>query len=54
MNHTLALKSFSMALEKNQTENVDEFLNYVFNLNNTVYKEKTPLLHAIENSIQIT
>lgn len=51
MNHTLVLKSFSMAVEKNLTEIVDEFLEYVFNLNNTIYKDKTPLLHAIENSL---
>lgn len=51
MNHTLVLKSFSMAVEKNLTEIVDEFLEHVFNLNNTIYKDKTPLLHAIENSL---
>jgi len=51
MNHTLVLKSFSMAIERNLTEIVDEFLHYSFNLNNTIYKDKTPLLLAIENSI---
>jgi len=43
-----------MAVERNLTEIVDEFLQYNFNLNNTIYKEKTPLLIAIETSFQIS
>ena len=54
INHTLVLKSFSIAIERNFTEIVDEFLQYTFNLNNTVYKDKSPLIIAIESSFQIS
>ena len=53
-NHTLVLKSFSMAISMKRNEIVDLFLQYPFDLNNTVYKDKTPLLHAIESSLHLT
>ena len=52
-NHTLVLKSFSMAVCMKRNEIVDLFLQYPFDLNNTIYKDKTPLLHAIETSLQL-